>query len=88
MQFGLDEIKYCYGLFEHEGCYNLRARINSPDLVKGLSTPAKGLDKDLVIITSHVEPNAIELVPKVAGAPGPPLFHTKNFSFLSSAFLL
>ena len=79
MQLGLDEIRYQYGFSEHEGRYNLRAGRNSPDLAKALSTYAKGLDKDLVIITSPIEPDPAEPVPKTVGAPGPPLFHTQHF---------
>lgn len=50
----------------------LRAKVNSPDLVKGLPTSAKADDLDAVIIIGAVEPNLEnQHVPKRYGGPGP-----------------
>ena len=55
LSLGMYEIKYCYNLTQSEGKWKLKARVNSPYLVEGLSTSYKGMYDNIAVINSVVE---------------------------------
>lgn len=71
LSFGMDEIKYWYGLNHSKGKWNLNTRLSSLSIVEGLTSSHKGVYNDINEITGAVEPDPTNNpILKQFGCPG------------------